>query len=99
MPIVTEAEGLGAQNLTTYPDVPITGGVAAPQLLPVNNSRVTAYLYKSGSNSARVGDTHIGASQSLRLAANARVTIETTTRIYAYSASGTTLSYKEAVRL
>jgi hypothetical protein len=98
MPTAIGARLLGAQTLVSYADVTITGGAAAVQLLAANSNRITAFIFNSGSNAARVGDTNIGASQGAPVQAGVGITIETTDAIYAYSASGTMLSILTSVR-
>ena len=97
-----ETNGAGnneAQNYISHADVPLTGAAAAVQVLPANPARVTAICVNVGaSNAARIGDSSIGAAQGTVLAASGGVTLDTTSALYAYSFSGTTINCGETIR-
>lgn len=91
-----------AQAAVSHPDVVLTSGAAAVQLLPVNSSRVTAIcqmIGTIGTNTARIGDASIGASQGTQLSATSPgATIDVTGPLYGYSSTGATLDCTEVVR-
>lgn len=95
-----QAQGVAAQNYLSYADVSLAAGAPAVQVLAANPNRVTVICQNTGgTNTARVGDTNIGASQGTMLYANgAGLTFDVTAAIYAYSQGGTTINCAEIVR-
>lgn len=97
-----QAQANASQVAVSHPDVVLTYGAAAVQLLPVNSSRVTAICQMVGTigtNTARIGDTSIGASQGTQLsAATPGATIDVTGALYGFSSTGATVNCAEVER-
>lgn len=90
------------QTYVSHPDASVSG--TPVQILAANPKRVSAICQNVGpTNSARVGDASVGASQGTMLAAAGNagpssVVLDTTGAVYGYSAGGTTLNCGEVVR-
>lgn len=95
-----QAQAVAAQSYFSYPDVSLTAGAAAVQILAANPQRVTAICQNTGAaNVARIGDANVGANRGTILYANgAGLTFDVTSAVYGYSASGTTVNCAEIVR-
>jgi hypothetical protein len=95
-----QGQTAAAQAYLSYPDVSLSAGAAAVQVLGANPNRVTAICQNTGtSNAARIGDAAVGVSRGTMLYANgAGLTLDVTDAIYAYSQDGTTINCAEIVR-
>lgn len=76
--------------LGSLPDASCGSPVA--QLVAADTNQECAILVNVGSNHARIGDSNVGASQGADYAPGATITLCTTSPIYCYSASGTTIA-------
>jgi hypothetical protein len=95
-----QGQTVAAQGYLSYPDVSLSAGAAAVQVLAANPDRVTAICQNTGtSNTARIGDAAVGNSRGTMLYANgAGLTLDVSGAIYAYSQGGTTINCGEIVR-
>ena len=91
-----------SQSDLSHPAVALTSGASPVQLLPINANRVTAIcqmIGTIGTNTARIGDASIGASQGTQLsAAIPAATLDVTGALYAFSSTGATINCNEIVR-
>jgi hypothetical protein len=99
-----EAQGQAnsSQNYISHADVALTANALPVAVLGLNSNRVTAICQMVGTigtNTARVGDSSIGASQGTQLSsAIPAVTLDITGSLYVYSATGATVNCAEIVR-
>lgn len=97
-----QAQANASQAAVSHPDVALTSGTAAVQLLPANSSRVTAIcqmIGTIGTNTARIGDASIGTSQGTQLSATTpAATFDVSGALYGFSSTGATLNCAEVVR-
>jgi len=98
---------VASQNYVTHPDATIAATASPTPALQANANRVTARCQNTGAtNTLRVGDANIGASQGTVLYPAAAsspifpntIDIDTTAAVYFYSQSGTTAHCDEITR-
>ena len=82
-----------ATTSTTYEDVAVTDPSA--QVLASNANRKEVILQNIGANPLRIGDSNVSNTRGIQISPNSSFILTSTASVYAYSASGSTLSIME----
>ncbi|GEM_PF-4776469 len=97
-----QGQANSSQDYISHGDVALAANASPVAVLSVNSNRVTAVCQMVGTigtNSARIGDTSIGASQGTLLSsAIPAATFDVTSALYGFSSTGATVNCAEIVR-